>query len=419
MSFNERLELNENGYDNYGFIMNKILSILETKLMEKQKFIDIMAYISITFKGITLLELFELTGITIEEWHLALTFFKAFFNCYKDILWSMSNDTLKRVIATRYLHGKTSDGKLVLHQYHLNLGNQMNKTSNSIRKLEEQTINYFFAQEYHLLKQTISDIENFLILFNPYTKYDLCRYWQYLEGQGYDPVTEYNKRLELFDIHFEPKPEDLFITILQISRFFKEFADFETKKTPNFRHPLIRDKFIQLEEPEHFEEEIGDIFAFLKKAGKIDSSMQSSDDEYPPGSTAWVFRQPDQEEGWENLQEQVAMNMKNPPEKIIGYLSNIGLEEEVRRMHMIELGRRHIELAEARETSKVSILSHPEKYTNDLNHHESPLKGHELLNPDIPHQKVSQNSPRSDSFDISKRRQEQSKGKRRENCLMS
>jgi hypothetical protein len=65
-----------------------------------------------------------------------------------------------------------------------------------------------------------------------------------LEGKGYDPVVEYNKGLELFDMHFSPKPEDLFTIILQISRFLKEFSDFETKNTPKFRHPFIRGKIV-------------------------------------------------------------------------------------------------------------------------------------------------------------------------------
>lgn len=82
-------------------------------------------------------------------------------------------------------------------------------------------------------------------MFNPYTKYDLCRYWQKLEGQGYDPVVEYNKELELFDMQFNPKPEDLFSIILQISRFLKEFSDFETVNTPKFRHPNIKNKIIE------------------------------------------------------------------------------------------------------------------------------------------------------------------------------
>ena len=85
----------------------------------------------------------------------------------------------------------------------------------------------------------ISDIENFLLLFNPYTKYDLCRYWQKLEEKSFDPVIEYNKAIEGFEMHYHPNSDDLFRIITQISRFLKEFADFETYYTPEFRHPKI------------------------------------------------------------------------------------------------------------------------------------------------------------------------------------
>jgi hypothetical protein len=50
-----------------------------------------------------------------------------------------------------------------------------------VRKLEEETFQLYSAGNYFKLKEVISDIENFLLLFNPYTKYDLCRYWQRLE----------------------------------------------------------------------------------------------------------------------------------------------------------------------------------------------------------------------------------------------
>lgn len=127
----------------------------------------------------------------------------------------------------------------------MKIANVMKKTeSYTVRILEELTNHYFLAEDFFQLKQTIATIDTFLLLFNPYTKYDLCRYWQVLEGKGYDPVVEYNNGLELFDMHYSPKPEDLFTIILQISRFLKEFSDFETKNTPKFRHPFIKGKII-------------------------------------------------------------------------------------------------------------------------------------------------------------------------------
>ena len=49
-------------------------------------------------------------------------------------------------------------------------------------------------------------------------------------------------------MHFNPSEDELFTIILQISRFLKEFTDFETKKTPEFRHPTIKGKVIQLKD---------------------------------------------------------------------------------------------------------------------------------------------------------------------------
>ena len=40
-------------------------------------------------------------------------------------------------------------------------------------------------------------------------------------------------------MHYHPSPDDLFRIIVQISRFLKEFSDFETYFTPEFRHPPI------------------------------------------------------------------------------------------------------------------------------------------------------------------------------------
>ena len=70
------------------------------------------------------------------------------------------------------------------------------------------------ARNYFRLKEIISIIENFLLLFNPNNKYDLCRYWQTLEEHGFDPVLEYNKTIEGFYIHYLPTPEDLFRIII-------------------------------------------------------------------------------------------------------------------------------------------------------------------------------------------------------------
>ena len=92
----------------------------------------------------------------------------------------------------------------------------------------------------------MSNIENFLLMYNSNFKYDLCRYWQKLEELGFDPVMgnyfkiEYHKSVEMFDTHYKLKSDDIFHIIIQLSRFFKDFSVFETNSTPDFRHPPIK-----------------------------------------------------------------------------------------------------------------------------------------------------------------------------------
>ena len=359
----------------YKQVLELIIEFFEDKITKPERYREVMIFLSLTFKGLTKKELFNLTGVTDREWSLFLAFFKPYFFTFKGF-WNISNELFKHIIFNKYLGMKQDQqgaSTSVAIEYHRRIGNEMNNTPNSIRKLEEQTINYFMSNEYSLLKQTISDIENFLLLFNPYTKYDLCRYWQALEKKGYDPVIEYNKRLESFELHFEPRPEDLFIIILQISRFFKEFADFETKTTPKFRHPFIKGKVMQtklradeIEEESKIKQAQVHISHFLRRgagrslqdkehtaAEEDELAERSKKDEAPCGVTApialgedWVFNEDESSE--ENMQEENnpqmatmnAGNQESGEEKlgpgIIDFLRSIGLESEIKKMQMTE-----------------------------------------------------------------------------------
>jgi hypothetical protein len=54
------------------------------------------------------------------------------------------------------------------------------------------------------LKDLISNIEVFSIMFVPEIKHELTSYWQALEQFNYDPVGDYNKALERFVIKYHP-----------------------------------------------------------------------------------------------------------------------------------------------------------------------------------------------------------------------
>jgi hypothetical protein len=130
----------------------------------------------------------------------------------------------------------------------------LSKTPNSVRKLEEQTHQLYRSHNYLKLKEVVSDVENLLLLFRPENKFALCRYWEELEKNNFDPVLEYNKAVEGFLMHYHPSSENLFLIIVQVSRFLKEFADFETYNTLSYRHPNIRGNTRELAEIRIFDE---------------------------------------------------------------------------------------------------------------------------------------------------------------------
>ena len=140
--------------------------------------------------------------------------FKGFLLNYKDI-YQIVKGSFKQAIFQVF--GKDHSN---IKQIHEEIAFLLEKTPISVRQLEEQTLHLYLSQSYFKLKETVSIIENFLLLFNSNTKYTLCRYWQTLEENGFDPAIEYNKAVEGFEMHYHPSSEDIFSIILQVFYFF-------------------------------------------------------------------------------------------------------------------------------------------------------------------------------------------------------
>jgi len=335
----------------YEDIILMVLTFFEDKIVPKEQYRRLLIYLSLTFKGLTMSEVFSLTGISEQDWLHILVFFKPYFFTFKG-LWSISNETLKQLVQQKYFG---ADRQAAL-EYHVKIADRMNQTANSIRKLEEQSIHYFLAKQHYLLKQTVTDVENFLIFFNPYSKYDLCRYWQYLEKEGYDPVSEYTKRLESFDLHYQPSAEDLFTIILQISRFFKEFADFENKLTPTYRHPTIQGK-IQVErvlqardrqkaaswQPSEEMSKFGEVsvFNYLIKENALTgrATLAVAEDPQDRDTAPSLFTQEEEDEVADEQPEDSAPEAEAggvAGVQVIDFLRDIGLDREIRCMHMVD-----------------------------------------------------------------------------------
>jgi len=202
--------------------------------MEPKKFKDILVALTLSEKGLSTQEILSLTRVTQKEWKHLVAILEPFLMKYKD-LWKISEESFRKAISQQYLQNNSE----YVIKLHTDIAEVLSGTSNSLRKLEEETYHLFQCKSYFKLKEAVTNIENFLLLFNPRNKYELCRYWQTLEINGFDPASEYTNAIEGFDLRYRPTPEQTFMIILQISRFLQEFGDFETRHIPDYRHPPI------------------------------------------------------------------------------------------------------------------------------------------------------------------------------------
>jgi hypothetical protein len=131
--------------------------------------------------------------------------------------------------------------------YRQSIAHSIRNEAVHLRELEEMVYQLYESESYSELKEVISRVENFAMLYTPLSKDLLCQSWVKLEQlEQYDPVFEYNKAIEAYKSHYYPREEDLYKIIFQISMFFKEYAEFENARTPSFRHPLIKGEAEQL-----------------------------------------------------------------------------------------------------------------------------------------------------------------------------
>jgi len=145
-------------------------------------------------------------------------------------------------------------------------------------------------------------------------------------------------------MHYSPKPEDLFTIILQISRFLKEFSDFETNSIPEFRHPYIKGKLADKVSREDGDTEntektsrggtkqIIDIKSFLashsKEAKAILDRIESLGGKH---SSEYPFANEIQE-----VDDPIEKSPSQEENTALNYLEDIGLEKEIKELGIIQ-----------------------------------------------------------------------------------
>jgi len=207
-------------------------------MVDKDKIIDFLIYTNLSIKGLSMDDLRKLSLLSIEQIEALIAFFAPLMTSFNGFFKIRDSSIIE------YISGMIPEGEEVV--FHKRIGEVLEHSSTSVRKLEEQMYAYTQAKEFFQVKQIVSLIENFLFLFNPHFKIYLIETWIELITQNYDPVIEYNKNLELFVMHNQPTNENMFYIVLQLSRFFKELADFEDSSIPEFRHPKIFNRLLTI-----------------------------------------------------------------------------------------------------------------------------------------------------------------------------
>lgn len=124
----------------------------------------------------------------------------------------------------------------------MDIADSLVKPTTDLRNLEERCFHLHRAntpKSYFSLKETLSNIENFLLFFNPINKFNFSFYWSVLIDKNYEPVIEFNKSIEFFTLRYLPDTQTTFQIFFQVAVFLKEFSDFEKPDQPSFRHPHI------------------------------------------------------------------------------------------------------------------------------------------------------------------------------------
>lgn len=339
-------------------IISAIIDFYKDKFIDPDNYFKLISILCINYKGLKFDELQSIIPVETNVLAAICLLFKPFFLHHRGY-WKITNPSFIKLYYKNFLKSNT-----VKRALHLKIATALEKEDDSIRKLEEQTSNLYHSEDYFSLKQKISSIDNFIILFSENTKFELFRFWKKLEQKGYDPVYEYNKAFELFEMHYNPKDSELFILSIQICRFFKELSEFESSITPEFRHPYIKSKIVQnvdtidykhkqKTEVKRFnktEERVPASGYFKTCKGMLNSNLWEAYIEYPKifdsaEEVDWVFEQTHEDNDVET--------------QAINYLDEIGILHELKLLGLYGVSQ---SILKEHETLNIEIPLNRDKF---------------------------------------------------------
>lgn len=341
----DSLSLIRNTQDLINHIIERVASVSSRvssdNPVDKDIIINYFIYLTLTKTGLTVEEIKKLTLMTSKQLKLINLYFAPFLTNFEGYYKLIDSDFIE------YTNKMYSDDQVEF--FYKNIADALDDQENTVRKIDEQTFAYIHAKEYFTVKQILSSIENFLVFFNAHNKLDLYSHWNTLIKQTYDPVIEYNKSLELFEMHCQPKPNDLFTIVIQLSRFFVDLADFEDHDIPEFRHPKIINRLLTIK---------GNIIHQRKTENLND---ESSEDDFDMN--------PDKVEDENHfVQEEMRLNasdfsIEEHDSEIedhnlgntVNYLEDIGLLKELKRLGLYQKDQGYSDILKGYEQYSVDV----------------------------------------------------------------
>ena len=252
-------------------------------------------------------------------------------------LWLVKNLEINRFISKQM----TKTQKCSLHsEISCSFEIKLNK---DLTLFEEQMYHVYMSRNHSELKQKLADIEHFILLYTPVLKIDLFKYWQFLESAGYEPVSEYARSLDAFEVKLNPSSINLFKIILQFCRFFKEYADFETEKTPEFKHPFIINKLERRGEEDSRRHITGGNGLIKEVSTKRRDFLKDFRDISisDVGQTEEQFKDQDESlisldsfEGEDLLRDEEEYDDRG--RRLIDYLQSIGISDELKKLNIMK-----------------------------------------------------------------------------------
>jgi len=340
-------------------LLSKIIKLDRSSLVEDTQLFDtVMLYLSLSQKGLREEELIYLTQSDKNKLRALLEQLSPYITKIQKN-WCIAESEVK----DHFLSKLKDERRNALSN---KIAEAIDQNEVSVLSLEEKVFQLYSSKDFSGLKRCLSDIENFLLLYNPHTKLDLFTYWIHLEIMGYEPVTEYVNSIEIFEMHVNPSSEDLFKIILQVSRFFKEIGDFEGEKVPDFWHPLILNKF-------NYKSKAGD----RKDTEQLQLEDETATKAYFASlSKHYCGANPIEDAEFDdNADENSILSLDNlenfkksstPDDSIIDYLYNIGILEELEKFKLYDEKRKTSGEREALPTADTQKLNSLREF-NSLN----------------------------------------------------